>query len=115
MGLLIVNILVVNNTRDIPTDRRTNKRTLAVLLGRKAMQMEYLACLAGAYLVPVGLWLSGLTGAGVLLTWLSVPQAAVLYREFAHTEGRALNRTLARTAQMALVYAGLFAAGVVLG
>lgn len=115
MGLLIVNILVVNNTRDIPTDRRTNKRTLAVLLGREAMRMEYLACLAGAYLVPVGLWLSGLTGAGVLLTWLSVPQAAVLYREFAHTEGRALNRTLARTAQMALVYAGLFAAGVVLG
>lgn len=115
IGLLIVNILVVNNTRDIPTDRRTNKRTLAVLLGRNAMQIEYLACLVGAYLVPVGLWFSGLTGAGVLLTWLSVPQAAVLYHEFAHTEGRALNRTLARTAQMALVYAGLFAVGVILG
>lgn len=115
MGLLIVNILVVNNTRDIATDGRTNKRTLAVLLGRGAMQVEYLVCLLGAYLVPFGLWLSGLTGPGVLLTWLSVPQAAALYREFVRTEGRALNRTLARTAQMALVYAALFAAGVIWG
>lgn len=112
IGLLIVNILVVNNTRDIPTDRKTNKRTLAVVLGREAMLLEYLACLLGAYLIPPGLWSLGLASPGVLLTWLSIPQAVVLYREFAQTEGRALNQTLARTAQLALVYAVLLAVGL---
>ncbi len=34
VGLLAAAILVVNNTRDIDTDRRAGKRTLAVRLGR---------------------------------------------------------------------------------
>ncbi len=114
MGLLIVNILVVNNTRDIPTDGKTNKRTLAVVLGREAMLTEYLACLLGAYLIPLGLWVFGLTSWGVLLAWLSLPQAAALYREFSRAEGRALNQTLAGTAQLALVYAVLFSLGLLL-
>ncbi|MCX7756558.1 MAG: 1,4-dihydroxy-2-naphthoate polyprenyltransferase [Anaerolineales bacterium] len=114
MGLLIVNILVVNNTRDIPTDARTKKRTLAVLLGARAMRFEYLVCLVGAYLVPPALWGWGLASPGVLLTWFSLPRAVVLYREFSETEGRALNQTLARTAQLALLYAGLFSVGSLL-
>ena len=113
LGLLIINILVVNNTRDIPTDTAVNKRTLAVLLGRQAMLTEYLACLLGAYLVPLGLWTFGLTSAGGLLTWLSLPQAVLLYREFSTTEGRALNKTLGGTAQLALVYAVLLALGMI--
>lgn len=114
LGLLIINILVVNNTRDIPTDTLANKRTLAVLLGRQAMRVEYLACLAGAYLVPLGLWIAGLASLGGLLTWLSLPLAARLYREFSQTEGRALNKTLGGTAQLALVYAVLLAVGILL-
>lgn len=114
MGLLIVNILVVNNTRDIPTDGKTNKRTLAVLLGREAMRTEYLACLLGAYLVPLGLWVFGLASWGILLAWLSLPQAVAIYREFSRAEGRALNITLARTAQLALLYAVLLSLGVLL-
>ncbi len=112
IGLLIVNILVVNNTRDIPTDQKTNKRTLAVLLGREAMLTEYLACLLGAYLLPLGLWVFGQTSWGVLLAWVSVPQAIGLYREFSRAEGRALNKTLAGTAQLSLVYAVLFSLGL---
>jgi 1,4-dihydroxy-2-naphthoate octaprenyltransferase len=114
LGLLIINILVVNNTRDIPTDQKTNKRTLAVLLGRGAMQIEYLICLLGAYLVPLSLWTFGLASWGSLLTWLSIPQAISLYREFSKTEGRALNKTLGGTAQLALVYAVLFAIGLLI-
>lgn len=114
LGLLIVNILVVNNTRDIPTDQKTNKRTLAVVLGREAMLTEYLACLLGAYLVPLGLWTFGLASWGALLTWLSLPQAVTLYREFSRTEGRALNQTLAGTARLSLAYAILFSLGLLL-
>lgn len=112
-GLLIVNILVVNNTRDLATDRAAGKRTLAVLFGREAMLMEYRFCLLGAYLVAPGLWLFGLIPWGGLLCWLSLHRAVVLEREFRRSEGRALNRTLAGTAQLVLIYAGLFALGVV--
>jgi 1,4-dihydroxy-2-naphthoate polyprenyltransferase len=112
MGLLIVNILVVNNTRDLVTDRAANKRTLAVLFGRKAMFVEYLACLVGAYLVPLGLWLSGLTSWGGLLAWLSLPRAFALYREFTQVDGRKFNKTLGDTAQLALIFALLFALGI---
>jgi len=114
MGLLIVNILVVNNTRDISTDTAANKRTLAVYFGRPAMLAEYLGCLVGAYLVPLGLWLSGLASFGGLLSWLSLPLAVIHYREFSQAHGRQLNKSLGGTAQLALVYAVLFALGVVI-
>ena len=114
MGLLIINILVVNNTRDISTDAVAGKRTLAVLFGRQAMLTEYLLCLMLAYLVPLGLWTFGLASIGGLLTWLSLPQAVLVYREFSLTEGRALNRILAATAQLALIHALLFSLGVLL-
>jgi 1,4-dihydroxy-2-naphthoate octaprenyltransferase len=85
---------------------------LAVLLGREAMRTEYLLCLLGAYLVPLGLWTFGLASVGGLLCWFSIPQAVLLYREFSQAEGRSLNKTLGGTAQLALVYAVLFALGV---
>ena len=114
VGLLIVNILVVNNTRDLMTDTAANKRTLAVLLGKNAMYKEYLLCLTFAYLVPFGLWLSGLTSLGPLLSWLSLPKAYNLYREFINSEGRQLNQTLGGTAQLALIFSLLFALGVII-
>lgn len=114
VGVLIINILVVNNTRDIDTDRAANKRTLAVLLGREAMQTEYLLCLLIAYLTPLALWASRLSSAGILLSLLSLPLAIAVYREFIHSSGRALNLTLARSAQLALIFSLLFAAGLLL-
>jgi 1,4-dihydroxy-2-naphthoate polyprenyltransferase len=113
IGLLIINILVVNNTRDMITDAAANKHTLAVHFGRNVMVTEYLICLMGAYLVPLGLWLSGLSSMGVILSWLSLPLAVTLYREFSESNGRQLNKTLAGTAQLALIFGVLFALGIV--
>ena len=111
MGLLIVNILVVNNVRDISTDRVAEKRTLAVLLGRRAMEIEYLLCLIGAYLVPLLMAFSGLLSYWILMVWITLPQGWSLYRLLRKAEGPVLNLVLAYTAQLALVYAALFAAG----
>jgi 1,4-dihydroxy-2-naphthoate polyprenyltransferase len=111
IGLLIVNILVVNNLRDIETDRQANKRTLAVWLGKRAMLAEYLLCLAGAYLVPLLMAVSGLLSYWILLTWITLPQGWSLYRLLKKAEGAALNVALAYTAQLALIYAALFVAG----
>ena len=51
VGLLAAAILVVNNVRDMETDRRAGKRTLAVRLGRERTRTLYAAMLAVAYLV----------------------------------------------------------------
>lgn len=55
-GLLITAILVINNLRDIETDRRAGKHTLAVLIGTQSARAEYALLLAVAYTIPLLLW-----------------------------------------------------------
>jgi 1,4-dihydroxy-2-naphthoate polyprenyltransferase len=55
-GLLSTGLLVVNNLRDIPSDARTGKRTLAVILGRRATLVEYDALLVAAFATSFWLW-----------------------------------------------------------
>ena len=52
-GALSCAILVANNLRDIPTDTRTGKRTLAVILGDKGTRELYRTCFLVAYSMPV--------------------------------------------------------------
>src|SRR5215475_6437588 len=56
VGLLASAILVVNNVRDIDTDRRAGKRTLAVRLGRDRTRDLYVAMLAAAFLTAPLPW-----------------------------------------------------------
>lgn len=113
-GLLITAILVVNNLRDLETDRRANKRTLAVRLGRQGTQIEYLLLLLIAYLTPVWLWLGVHQSPWVLLPWLSLPLALPLLRAVFINQGKALNATLAGTARLSLLFSILFAVGVLI-
>ncbi|MBE0409810.1 MAG: 1,4-dihydroxy-2-naphthoate polyprenyltransferase [Anaerolineales bacterium] len=114
MGLLTTNILVVNNLRDIETDRKAGKLTLAVRLGEKGARLEYLLCLAGAYLVPWIMWLAGISSAWVLLSWLSIPVAVRLVRQMYREKGRSLNLTLAGTGKFELLFAILFSIGLLI-
>lgn len=114
VGALATAILVVNNVRDADTDRAAGKRTLAVLLGRGAARAEYAVLLTLAYAAPLALWL--LRGASVwaLLPLLTLPVAVRLARVVITTEGPALNRALAGTAQFLALYGVLFALGIAL-
>ena len=115
MGALTTAILVVNNLRDIDTDRQTGKRTLAVLVGASATRTEYVILLVVSYLVPLLFWLAGWSTAWVLLAWLTLPLAARLVRTlYATSEGPALNKALAGTTNLDLLFGILFAAGLVL-
>ena len=114
MGALITAILVVNNLRDIPTDAAAGKRTLAVVLGRRAATVEYELLLALAFAVPVALLLAG-QGIAQLLPLCSAPLAAPLLRTVrGFAEPRQLNAVLAGTAQLALVFGALFAVALAL-
>ena len=59
VGLLAAAILVVNNVRDIDSDRRAGKRTLAVKLGRERTRVLYAAVVYLAYLLTPITWLFG--------------------------------------------------------
>jgi 1,4-dihydroxy-2-naphthoate octaprenyltransferase len=112
VGALTVAILVVNNLRDIETDARTGKRTLAVILGPRFTRLEYGLLLAVAYAVPLLLALAQRASPWILLTWLTLPLAPPLVRTLAQTdEGPALNRALAGTANLDLAFSLLFALG----
>ena len=112
VGALVTAILVVNNLRDIPTDRAAGKRTLAVVLGARATQAEYALLLAVAAVVPVALAVAG-WAAWVLLPLLSTPLALPLLRTVrGFTEPRQLNPALRGTARLALVYSVLLAIGL---
>jgi 1,4-dihydroxy-2-naphthoate octaprenyltransferase len=114
MGFLIVAILVVNNLRDIATDKATGKRTLAVRLGASGARREYTLCLVAAYLVPPVMAALGAASAWALLAWLSLPLAIRQNQMVWRLEGRPLNQALAGTGQLTLVYALLFSLGLVI-
>ena len=112
VGALATAILVVNNLRDIETDARAGKRTLAVRLGDGPTRSYYLLLLVVAYAVPLLLWWRGLADAWVLLPWLSLPLALQLARRMRHERGLALNGCLVRTAHLEVVFGLLFALGL---
>lgn len=115
IGALTVAILVVNNLRDIETDRRTGKRTLAVMIGPHSTRLEYIILLVVAYAVPVMFWMVGWASVWVMLPWLTAPLALRLLQTlYRTTEGQPLNRALAGTANLDLAFSLLFALGLVL-
>ena len=113
VGLLAAAILVVNNVRDIETDRRAGKRTLAVKLGREKARTLFAAMVVVAFLVPP-LLVPALSG-WVLLPLAALPLAPPLVRTVAtRTDGPALNGALAGSGRLLAVYSLLLAGGVLL-
>jgi 1,4-dihydroxy-2-naphthoate polyprenyltransferase len=103
----------VNNVRDIDTDRRAGKRTLAVKLGRAGARTLFVAMVALAFLVP--LLLVPALSAWLLLTLAALPLAPPLVRTVrTRTDGPALNGALAATGRLLAVFSLLLAGGVLL-
>ncbi|MBN8592733.1 MAG: 1,4-dihydroxy-2-naphthoate polyprenyltransferase [Anaerolineae bacterium] len=115
VGALITAIIVVNNYRDMETDRKSGKRTLAVILGKRGTQLEYMVLIAIAYLTPVVLMLMGyLSGFLILLPLFTIPMGLGLIQDMRSLTGPALNKVLAETARLSLIYSALFAFGLTL-
>jgi len=114
VGLLASAILVVNNVRDVDTDRRAGKRTLAVKLGRRTAIRLFAAMVVGGLLVPVGLAIAN-GWPWLLLPLASAPLVPSLLKTVAtRRDGPALNGALADTGRLLAVFSLLLAGGVVL-
>ena len=115
VGLLAAAILVVNNVRDIDSDRRAGKRTLAVKLGRERTRGMFAAGVYLAYLLAPVTWVFGPTTAWVLLPWLTLPLAAGVVRVVRNrTDGQSLNGALAQSGMLQLAFCVLLSVGLLL-
>jgi 1,4-dihydroxy-2-naphthoate octaprenyltransferase len=113
VGLLATAILVLNNLRDIDSDRAAGKRTLAVRMGAGPTRVLYLACLVGGAAAPGVMRAAGLTGAWFWLPWLVIPLIASLARTvWLRSDAPALNRALKKTAELHLLFGMLLAASL---
>ena len=114
-GMIATSILVANNLRDIATDRKAGKRTLAVRFGKTFSRLEYLFMLVSAALIPVMLYVytreHPYAMAAVLTILFSLPTVAVVFRE---SDGMTLNQVLADTGKILLLYSVLFSLGWIL-
>ncbi|HEU5425166.1 MAG TPA: 1,4-dihydroxy-2-naphthoate polyprenyltransferase [Nitrolancea sp.] len=115
VGLLVTNILVINNLRDLATDRAAGKNTLAVRLGPNPTRVQYALFSVVAYVVPALLIITHLAPPWALLPWLTLPLAARLTGTvLGGMTGRSLNRVLQLTGQLHLLFGILFALGLLL-
>jgi 1,4-dihydroxy-2-naphthoate polyprenyltransferase len=115
IGLLVTNILVVNNLRDLPTDIAAGKRTLATRIGDRATRLQYALFMAVAYLVPLGLSFSQPGRRPMLLPLLTLPSGIKLVRRvLGGLSGRDLNLILKRTGLLLLAFGFLLSLATVL-
>jgi 1,4-dihydroxy-2-naphthoate polyprenyltransferase len=113
VGALATAILVVNNTRDVGTDRVAGKRTLAVRFGERVARVEFLTLLGVAYAIPLVLWQTGSFTIWILLPLVTLPIAATLACRFSGaTDGAAFNAALRNTARLHGIFGILFGAGL---
>jgi 1,4-dihydroxy-2-naphthoate octaprenyltransferase len=111
-GLLAVAILVVNNLRDIATDRKSGRRTLAVRFGRSFAQVEYIICVTLGITYPVLHYLIFRSHPSTLLGLFAVVAAIPLVMTILKSrDGVTLNNALAGTGRMLLLYGLLFSVG----
>ena len=115
VGLLASAILVVNNFRDIDSDRRAGKRTLAVRLGRANTRTMFAAIVYLSFVLAPVTWVFGPMKPWMLLPWLTLPLAAQIVREVRNrTDGPSLNQALAHTGMLQLAFCILLSAGLLL-
>jgi 1,4-dihydroxy-2-naphthoate octaprenyltransferase len=124
VGALVTGVLIVNNLRDIPTDRAAGKRTLAVIGGERFAKGEYYATIVVAVVVPVVMVVAGMARPTALIALVALLMARPLVGEVRAVhevpawewepmmDRRRLNLVLKGTARMQLVYAILFALGL---
>lgn len=116
IGLIVTNILVINNLRDLTTDRAAGKKTLATRIGDRATRLQYAMSLAIAFLVPSILGATDSSRRPLLFVLISLPFALRLTsRVLNGTSGRHLNPLLEKTGKLLLMFGVLLSAGALIG
>jgi 1,4-dihydroxy-2-naphthoate octaprenyltransferase len=110
VGAIATAILVVNNLRDIVTDAKAGKRTLATRIGVRATRAQYVLLLAISFAAPF--FLVRVATAWALLPLASLPLAVPPLQAVLRRTGAALNPALGGTARLQIAYGLLLAIGL---
>ncbi len=112
VGLLACAILLVNNLRDVDSDRDVGKRTLAVRVGKARTRVLYRASIVLSLLTVLVL---APTAPGTLLAVVAAPLAVPPLRIVASkVDPPSLVEALIATARLQLVFSALLAIGLAL-
>ena len=115
IAFLVTNILIVNNLRDIDTDKLANKHTLAVRIGPTNTRWQYSIQLGLAYLFLIGIALAAPASEFRAMPILTLYFAIRLIRlVWSAKELPQFNRALGGTAQLELWFGLALAVGVIL-
>ncbi|MET0420643.1 MAG: 1,4-dihydroxy-2-naphthoate polyprenyltransferase [Acidimicrobiia bacterium] len=112
VGLLACAILLANNLRDIPTDRVSGKRTLAVRIGATATRRLFVACYVGSFASVV---IIGVSQPWALLGLLALPLAIAPVRTMlTRSDPPSLIAALVATSKVEVAVAVLLSVGLCL-
>ena len=114
LGCFSIAMIDVNNMRDMETDKKVGKRTLPVLLGRKFAQIEFLAALLGAVIVPVIIYSRMPDYPLIFMSFLFILPAIPATKLVLGSKGAILNKALAMSGVMLLIYSFFFSLGFLL-
>jgi len=116
VGFLVTAILVANNVRDIDTDAKAGKRTLAVMIGRERTRTLFALLIFGSFVAIAIFGVFGWTAQATLFAVFLAPFSTGLVRTvYSKTEGPALIRVLKGTARLHLLVGLVLAAGAAMG
>uniref|UniRef100_Q3AS19 1,4-dihydroxy-2-naphthoate octaprenyltransferase n=1 Tax=Chlorobium chlorochromatii (strain CaD3) TaxID=340177 RepID=Q3AS19_CHLCH len=110
-GAFSVDILLVNNIRDITTDRKVGKMTLPARIGAEWARRLYVLLMIIAFAVPIVLTGFGYSPWG-MLSFAALPAAVRSVKQLYQSEGRELNQVLAGTGQVMTLHGMLLSIGL---
>lgn len=114
MGIMADSILIVNNVRDINTDRKSGKRTLAVRLGKTFSFCQFTLFSMLPFALPFYLYLYFVQKLSFFLVLLCLPIAVRTIISIWTKTGKNLNLVLAQTARLQFLYSLLLSLGFIL-
>ena len=115
IGALSTMILVVNNYRDVDTDRKANKKTLVVLLGEAFSRWHFAVLMGLAFAIPPHFFFRESYALPVLLPLLLLPWGIWLVWIFWNeTKKEHFNAILVKTARFMTFFGVFFALGILL-
>ncbi len=114
-GLLNAAIMFVNNTRDIETDSKVGKLTLAVKLTKEMCSPVYRAMTLGAFaIIFFSYFLGAWQGITVIFTGIWVFYAQIISKKFETAKGSEFNEILSSTSLLTLLTSICFSIGYII-